>query len=233
MQTPISKRDKLPWLSFDCYDTLVRYSESKASKLEKLARTKGGNDEAISIAQETFKIRERALQLGPFLLLNEILRKSLKDAFYAVNLPCSAKDEEAMINAVCKAPPFADVAGVLTDLRMHFRLAVLSNSEPDIIRHNIDRIGVDMDAVVLASEARCYKPASGMFDKLLSRIDANPADVTHIAQSFYHDISPSKDRGFGQRIWINRYQRKVDNANTPDHEFPDFEGLRNLLIELN
>ncbi len=226
-------RIQLPWLSFDCYDTLVRYSENKASRLEELIRGKGGNDEAVAIAQETFKIRERALQLGPFLLLNEVLRRSLKDAFYAVDLSCSAKDEEAMIDAVCTAPPFSDVKGALTDLRRHFRLAILSNSEPNIIRHNIVRIGVGMDAIVLASEAKCYKPASGMFDRLLSRIDANAADVTHIAQSFYHDISPSKDRGFGRRIWINRYQRKVDNANTPDHEFPGLEGLRNLLIELN
>ena len=35
-------RSDLPWLTFDCYDTLVRYSEGKAAALAGLVRGKGG-----------------------------------------------------------------------------------------------------------------------------------------------------------------------------------------------
>ena len=223
-------RKQLPWLSFDCYDTLIRYSENKASRLEKLVRIKGGDNGAIVSAQETFAARERAMQAGAFRLLNEILRESLNDALNAVDLTCTAEDEEAMIDAVRTAPPFADVSAALNDLRRHFRLAVLSNSEPDIIRHSMIRIGVGMDAIVLASDAKCYKPAPGMFDKLLSRIGTPAADVTHVAQSFYHDIRPAKDKGFGRRIWINRYGRQGDNAYTPDNELPNLAALPHALI---
>ena len=31
-----------PWLTFDCYDTLVRYTESKYATLEDLVLAKGG-----------------------------------------------------------------------------------------------------------------------------------------------------------------------------------------------
>ena len=134
-----------------------------------------------------------------------------------------------MITAVREAEPFADVAPALGDLARDYRLAILSNSEPDIIRHNIARIGVPMDAVVLAAEAKCYKPAAGMFEALLSRLDAPASSITHIAQSFYHDMRTAKDLGFGRRIWINRYGRTGDAAYAPDAELPDLSGVRGVL----
>ena len=226
----MTNRKHLPWLSFDCYDTLIRYSETKALRLQELVKSKGGDNRAITLAQETFKYREREIQRGPFRPLNKVLRASLNDALDAVNLPCSPKDEEAIIEAVCGASPFEDVPDALKELKLNFRLALLSNSEPDIIRHNMLKIGVGMDAIVLASDAKCYKPASGMFETLLSRINEKAANVTHVAQSFYHDIRPAKDKGFRQRIWINRYSREGDPEFAPDYELPTLQELREILM---
>ena len=221
--------DTRPWLSFDCYDTLVRYSESKATALAALVHAKVGGDEAQALAQETFETVERGLQKGPFAPLNVILRESLRAAFAAVGIKSTPDDEDTMITAVCEAEPFADVAPALCDLNHDHRLAILSNSEPDIIRHNIARIGVPMDIVVLATEAKCYKPAAGMFEALLARINAPASSVTHIAQSFYHDMRAAKDLGFGRRIWINRYGRTGDAAYAPNAELSDLSGVRGVI----
>ena len=51
-----------------------------------------------------------------------------------------------------------------------------------------------------------------MFHELLKRIGEAPENVTHIAQSFYHDMRTAKDLGFGRRLWINRYSREGDPA---------------------
>ena len=225
----VSNRNKLPLLSFDCYDTLVRYSESKASALENIVRSNGRNNDAVAMAQNEFETQERRIQSGSFQFLNIVLRQSLRKALAAVELPCTDDNEKAIIDAVCSSPPFPDVSKVLADLKLNFRLAILSNSEPDIIRHNMIRIGVGMDAIVLASDAKCYKPAPGMFNALLARINAKPKDVTHIAQSFYHDICPAKDHGFGQRIWINRYKREGDKTYLPDHELSNLTELQKVL----
>jgi 2-haloalkanoic acid dehalogenase type II len=218
-----------PWLTFDCYDTLVRYSEGKAAALAKLVRAKGGDDAAVDAAQVIFEGREREIQNGPFLSLSAVLGESLRSALAAAGLECTPADGITIIEAVCNADPFADVAPALLDLKRDHRLAILSNSEPEIIIHSITRIGVDMDAVILASEAECYKPAPGMFHALLDRIGESPENVTHIAQSFYHDIRPAKDLGFGRRIWINRYGRDSDAAYAPDAELMDLSGVREVL----
>lgn len=215
-----------PWLTFDCYDTLVRYSEGKAAALATLVREKGGDDTAVDRAQSAFEACEKKLQLGPFIILDAVLRKSLHAGLEAAGLPITASDEETIIKAVKLSEPFPDTGPALADLKRDFRLAILSNSEPEIIRHNIVSIGIEFDAVVLAAEAKCYKPDPNMFRELLDRIDETPENVTHIAQSFYHDMRTSKDLGFGRRLWINRYGRGGDPDYTPDAELSDLTSVR-------
>lgn len=215
-----------PWLTFDCYDTLVRYSEGKAAALATLVREKNGDEAAVNRAQSAFKSCEKQLQLGPFIILNSVLRQSLHAGLEAVKLPVTTKDEETIVKAVRSSEPFPDTGPALADLKRDYRLAILSNSEPDIIRHNITSIGIEFDAVVLASEAKCYKPDPGMFYELLKRIDEAPRNVTHIAQSFYHDMRTSKDLGFGRRLWINRYGRDGDPDYVPDAVLQDLTGVR-------
>ena len=69
-----------------------------------------------------------------------------------------------------------------------------------------------------------------MFYALFERIGAAPGDVTHIAQSFYHDMRVAKDVGVGRRIWVNRYYRSGDLTYTPDVELHDLSSIRDVLV---
>ena len=219
-----------PWLTFDCYDTLVRYTESKSAALEDLVLAKGGTKDLAKSAWLAFEASERRLQTGNFLPLNQILKVSLKLAFEEIGLSSTISDENRMLSAVKDSGPFVEVAEVLSDLKHDYRLAILSNSEPDIIRFNIAKIGVTFDEVVLASQAKCYKPSVGMFNELIQRINESPKNITHIAQSFYHDMRTAKDLGFGRRIWVNRYKKQGDPSYTPDAEISDISRLREELL---
>ena len=219
-----------PWLTFDCYDTLVRYTESKSATLEDLVLAKGGTKDLTKSAWLAFEASEKRLQKENFLPLNQILRSSLKLAFETIGINSTISDENRILSAVKDAEPFSEVAEVLSDLKHDYRLAILSNSEPDIIRFNIARIGVTFDEVVLASQAKCYKPSVGMFNELIQRINESPKDITHIAQSFYHDMRTAKDLGFGRRIWVNRYKKQGDPSYTPDAEISDISRLREELL---
>ena len=218
-----------PWLTFDCYDTLVRYTESKTYTLKQLVQEKSGDAKKIEKTRSVFEKTERELQLGPFMVLSEIIYKSFMSAMQSVNLEILPEDVEKIICSIKNADPFPDVFDALSALKDDYRLAILSNSQPDIIRYNIDNIGIEFDAVVLASEAKCYKPSKGMFEALLKRIEAPAPSVTHIAQSFYHDMRTAKDLGFGRRVWINRYNRAGDQEYKPDAELADLTGLRHAV----
>ena len=75
-----------PWLTFDCYDTLVRYTESKSVALEDLGLAKGGTKDLTKSAWLPFEASERRLQKENFLPLNQILNSSLKSAFETIGL---------------------------------------------------------------------------------------------------------------------------------------------------
>ena len=75
----------------------------------------------------------------------------------------------------------------------------------------------------------CVEPNQGMFEELLRRINQPSINVTHIAQSFYHDMRTAKELGFGKRIWINRYNRKGDPEYKPDAELSNLTNVREFL----
>ncbi len=217
------------WLTFDCYDTLVRYTESKSATMTEIISTKGGTKDIVDSAWSVFQSSERRLQTEEFLPLNQVLKKSLKFALNEIGFESTTSDEDKMLLAVKDADPFPEVNQVLSELKQDYKIAILSNSEPDIIRFNIAKIGVTFDEVVLASEAKCYKPAAGMFNELIKRLNEDPKNITHIAQSFYHDMRTAKDLGFGRRIWINRYKKQGDFSYKPDAEVSDMRRLHEQL----
>ena len=217
------------WLTFDCYDTLVRYTESKSATMTEIISTKGGTKDLVDSAWSVFQSSERRLQTEEFLPLNQVLKKSLKFALNEIGFESTTSDEDKMLLAVKDADPFPEVNQVLSELKQDYKIAILSNSEPDIIRFNIAKIGVTFDEVVLASEAKCYKPAAGMFNELIKRLNEDPKNITHIAQSFYHDMRTAKDLGFGRRIWINRYKKQGDFSYKPDAEVSDMRRLHEQL----
>ena len=66
-----------PWLTFDCYDTLVSYTESKLSAFSEIVVSKGGDKALADSAWATFEKSEKQLQSGPFLILNKVLKQDL------------------------------------------------------------------------------------------------------------------------------------------------------------
>ena len=144
--------DTRSWLTFDCYDTLVRYTEGKAETLTAIIRAKGGDDAAVKGPAARLR-QAKELQLGPFVILSEVLRLSLHEGLSAAGFVPTGEDENTLIDAVKRSAPFPDVRPVLTDLKRDHRLAILSNSEFAIIHSNVAAIGVEFDAVVLAAEA--------------------------------------------------------------------------------
>lgn len=219
----------IKYLTFDCYDTLVHYSEGKAASVRVMVREKGGDEHAAEEAVEIFEQTEVSLQTSTaFRPLGEILSSSLDAALSGVELPHDEKDDARIILAVRNARPFSDVAPALKQLREHFKTAILSNSEPDIISNSVSRIGVPFDQTVLASEVGCYKPDRRMFEALLERCQCQADEIVHVAQGFYHDIIPTHEMGW-RRVWINRDGVDGDDSYGPYDELPDLSGLPTLL----
>ncbi|HET9322433.1 MAG TPA: hypothetical protein VFO03_01025, partial [Gaiellaceae bacterium] len=111
-----------------------------------------------------------------------------------------------------------------------WRLAILSNTDPDFIAASKERIGVPFDETVTASEIGSYKPAHGHWEEFFRRTGADRAGHVHVAASLFHDIAPANQLGL-RSVWINRLEERPVSAE-PDRELVDLRGLADALDEL-
>lgn len=113
-------------------------------------------------------------------------------------------------------------------MRARCKLAIITNSDDDLMVSNVANIGVPIDVVITAQQARAYKPAPAIFAFALDKLGCAPDELLHVAQGFEYDIVPAHALGW-ERVWINRYGKTGDPSYGPYHELPDLSGLSDLL----
>jgi 2-haloacid dehalogenase len=119
------------------------------------------------------------------------------------------------------------VPAALADLRERgWRLAILSNTDPDFLDASIRAIGVPVDRRVAASEIGSYKPGVAHWQVFFERSGADRAGHVHVAASLFHDIEPAVRQGL-RAVWINRLLETSDLWR--DGELSDLAGLPDLL----
>ena len=125
-------------------------------------------------------------------------------------------------------PVFPDVRPELETARSRgWRLAILSNSDRDLIEASIASIGVPFDLAIVASEIGSYKPAHRHWHAFAEQVGRLP-DV-HVAQSHFHDVVPATALGL-PTVWINRLGERAEPA--PTRELTGLTGLADTLDEL-
>jgi 2-haloacid dehalogenase len=137
-------------------------------------------------------------------------------------------DGDEMVRAVPTFGPFPDVRAALERLRERFKLVIISNTDNDLIIHNVRNIGVPFDHVITAEQARAYKPSPRIFQHALEVLGCRPEEILHVAQGFEYDIVPAHQLGWA-RVWINRFGHPGDLAYGPYTELPDLTRLPSLL----
>ena len=88
--------------------------------------------------------------------------------------------------------PFPEAAAALDEARDRgWRLAILSNSDPDQIAASKALLGVPIDETVVAGEIGSYKPNLRHWHEFSARTLADPARHVHVGASLFHDIAPA------------------------------------------
>ncbi|HET7264940.1 MAG TPA: haloacid dehalogenase type II [bacterium] len=214
-------------ITFDCYGTLVDFDLNRVTRAILGDRLRiDGVHEAEFL--DDFRVMRFQAVLEPYRPYEALLRVTLEQAMRLHGMPYRGADGDALVAAVPAFGPFPEVPGALTRLREKYRLAIISNTDDDLIRGNVERIGVDFDFVITAQQARAYKPRREAFEYALRRVGRTPAQVVHVAQGFEYDIMPTHEFGM-RRIWINRGGRRGSSAFMPYEELPDMSRLPTLL----
>ena len=122
---------------------------------------------------------------------------------------------------------YPDVAPTLKTLSQHFRLALVSNIDDDLLAAT--RLGRDFDLVCTAERARGYKPDGTLFGYLIDHAGVAMDEILHSGQSQFTDMVGAKPLGLTV-AWINRRGIELHpSVPKPDFTFLDVASLIPLL----
>ena len=206
------------WATFDCYGTLIDWERGLGDALGRLWPEA---DRAGILAR--YHEIEPEVQAGSAAPYRHVLAESLRRLADAEGLPLAETDEGALADSLPDWPAFPEVPAALGELaRRGWRLAILSNTDPDLLEASIEHLGVRPDLVVTATEAGSYKPALGHWERFRQVADPAPGRHVHVAASPFHDLAPCAELGI-PAVWINRLGEESELPRAA--ELPDLAPL--------
>jgi 2-haloacid dehalogenase len=211
------------WATFDCYGTLIDWNGGIRRELARIF----GEDRADRLLHRYHEL-EPGLEADGQLTYREVLTAALERL--AEEEGVDLDEPDALARSLPSWEPFCEVRESLEEARDRgWRLAILSNTDPDFIAASKERIGVPFDETVVASEIGSYKPARGHWEEFSRRTGADREGHVHVGASLFHDIAPARELGLST-VWINRLGEEP--VARPDRELDDLRGLADALDDL-
>ena len=213
------------WATFDCYGTLIDWNAGIKGELERLF----GVEDAPRLLVRYHEL-EPEVQAEAYRSYGEVLTLTLMRLADAENLAIPEGEADALARSLPEWTPFPEVRASLEELRNHgWKLAILSNSDRDLIAASRQQIGVPFDLTVVAEDVGSYKPGHGHWERFREETGADNESHVHVAASLFHDVAPANELGI-RSVWINRLGEEPRPA--PTCELPDLSHLPEMLDEL-
>ena len=215
------------WITFDCYGTLIDWETGISAAFEKAAKTSGVSFDKKKILNlhSKFEMDEQFSYKKYREVLNRVARRICSEMSYR------APDFSFLAESLPRWRPFEDTLSVLPRLARNFKLGILSNVDNDLLTETRRHFTVPFELIVTAEQVGAYKPEVRHFQEARRKI--GQAKWIHVAQSFYHDISPCSRLGI-DCVWINRNQEPPkDPKIEPTFETPNLYGFANWIEEVD
>lgn len=218
---------RFSWVTFDCYGTLIDWDSGIRSFLQELVARKGVSVDLDALHQRWEAIQFELIQQA-YRHYKDILRLSLESALKEFGIPYEPADGEAFAASMPTWQPFPEVPAVLRELKSLTRIAIISNTDNDILAESVRLMGVTFDALITAEDARVYKPNPAIFAFALQRLREEPHRILHVAFGFRYDLGPAKQVGL-TTCWLNRKGEPMPEGAAPDFVLTDFTQLPQLV----
>ena len=213
------------WATFDCYGTLIDWNLGIRTDLERLF----GVEEAPRLLERYHEL-EPELESEPFRSYHEVLTLALERLAQEEGLALPEGETGSLAKSLPEWSPFPEVPPALAELRDRgWQLAILSNTDRDLIAASQRNLGVPVDLAIVAEDVESYKPAHRHWERFFEATTADRERHVHVAASLFHDIAPARELGL-RTVWINRLSERADLE--PDRELPDLAKLPDVLDEL-
>jgi 2-haloacid dehalogenase len=208
------------WATFDCYGTLIDWNAGIGRELERLF----GAARAGELLHAYHELEPQIQREDSARSYREVMAIAL------ARLGAAGAEQDALARSLPEWEPFTEVPAALEESRRRgWQLAILSNTDRDLLDASLARIGVEFDLTIVASEIGSYKPAPAHWEEFFERSGATRDAHAHVGASLFHDIAPATRLGL-RTVWINRLGEAPEPQ--PDVELHTLDGLAENLDSL-
>ncbi len=129
-----------------------------------------------------------------------------------------------LVSEIEKLKPFPDVVGALERLRPHYKLAILSNGDRDMLEAAKPHIGFPFDHVISVQEAGYFKPHWRTYAKAEEIVGEHKSNILFVANHAFDCIGA---KAYGMRTaFIDRRKRPFGKTpHQPDVIVENFSEL--------
>jgi 2-haloacid dehalogenase len=188
-----------PWVTFDCFGTLVDWHTGFSAILGDLA------GDRVPQLLGVYHRFERAVESErPHRLYKDVLATAVRRAAAEIGLSITDDQANTLPRRWGSLPVFADVEPALAGLRAAgYRLAVLTNCDDDLFAETQKSFRQPFELVITAEQVKDYKPSPSHFRRFFRVSGVEMSDWVHVACSWYHDIAPARELALG-RVLLDR-----------------------------
>jgi 2-haloacid dehalogenase len=158
----------------------------------------------------------------------EIGHRSLDHVLERAGIAHSAEEVRALVAAIERLKPFPEVPEALARLHTRYKLAVLSNGDPDMLETAKAHHGIPFDAVISVAVANAFKPHVATYTKAAEILGVGMEQVLFVANHAF-DCVGAKSAGM-RTAFIDRRRRPFGaTPHQPDLIVPSMTELAALL----
>jgi 2-haloacid dehalogenase len=158
----------------------------------------------------------------------EIGHRSVAWVLERAGIPHTMDEVRHLVAQIETLRPFPEVPGALARLRTRFKLAVLSNGDPDMLEAAKRHHGIPFDVVISVAVANAFKPHVATYTRAAEIVGVPMRDVLFVANHNF-DCIGAKSAGM-HTAFIDRRRRPFGvTPHQPDLIAADMKELADVL----
>jgi 2-haloacid dehalogenase len=159
----------------------------------------------------------------------EIGHRAVAYTLERAGIPHTMDEVRYLVAQIERLKPFPDVPEALARLKTRYKIAVLSNGDPDMLEAAQSFHSIPFDAVISVAAANSFKPHVATYTKAAEIMSARMDEVLFVANHSF-DCIGAKAAGM-HSAFIDRRQRPFGiTPHQPDIVVPDMKSLADALL---
>jgi len=139
------------------------------------------------------------------------------------------EEVRSLVSAIERLRPFPDAPAALARLQTRYKIAVLSNGDPDMLEAAKAHHGIPFDRVISVAEAGSFKPHVATYTMAAERMGVRMDEVLFVANHAF-DCIGAKSAGM-RTAFIDRRKRPFGGTpHQPDVWVDDLAALAALMV---